>query len=173
MNKIFTLPILVLLIPLLFFSCTRKAQSVSTSDHKTSKDPAMAAPPCIIYQTTRDYSSYVPVELSEDQLRISSFPAVSDILKQGDAVYPTVLANGFLLDNRGIGPNVAFLNITYEAYKQLDETPQAEDLFKQLLDKDPLVIMYQCGNRYQYSDMVTELTKIIESGSFSNCKRLR
>ena len=133
----------------------------------------MALPPCIIYKTKADYSNQVPVILSDDKMTISSYPDISDIRKQGDKVYPVALVNGFLLDNRGIGPNVAFLDITYDEYVKYSKSPGPEDLFKQILDADPLLEMYQCGNRYQYEEMVAELNQLIEAEIFSNCKKLK
>ena len=133
----------------------------------------MGSPPCIIYKTKADYSKQVPVMLSDDKMKILSYPDVSDIRKQGNNVYPVVLSNGFLLDNRGIGPNVAFMDITYDDFLKNLKTPSAEDLFQQILDADPLLEMYQCGNRYQYEEMVAELNQLIESDFFFKCKRLK
>ena len=133
----------------------------------------MALPPCIIYKTKEDYKVNVPVSLSEDKTRITSYPDVLDIKKQAGSVYPQELSGGFLLDNRGIGPDVAFLTITYDAYAKQTKTPSAEDLFQQLLDKDPLLEMYQCGNRYQYDDIIREMNQIINSGKLSDCKKIK
>lgn len=133
----------------------------------------MALAPCIIYKTKADYKIYVPVSLSEDKARITSYPDVTDLRTQAISAYPEELSGGFLLDNRGIGPDVAFLSITYDAYVSKAKTPNADDLFKQLLDKDPLLEMYQCGNRNQYVDIIRELNAIIDSGILSDCKKIK
>ena len=78
---------------------------------------------CTIYKTKGDYSRYVPVELTDDKTRISSFPDVKDVYLDGKLAMPTALTGGYLLDNRGIGPNVAFLSITYEEYSRIEEDP--------------------------------------------------
>lgn len=125
-----------------------------------------AAPPVVIYKTAKDYSRHVPVGLSEDGQTIVSYPAVSDV-KVGDKYpYPTPLADGYLLDNRGIGRNVAFLSYTYEEYAALPSTPSRSELLEKVIDKHPLTEIHTCGNRYEYKDLVKELNERIRSGEF-------
>ncbi|MBE0647863.1 MAG: hypothetical protein IH596_08770 [Bacteroidales bacterium] len=133
----------------------------------------MALAPCIIYKTKADYKTYVPVSLSRDKTWITSYPDVADIRAQGQSAYPEELTNGFLLDNRGIGPDVAFLSVTYEAFAKQPKNPNADDLFRQLLEKDPLLEMYQCGHRNQYNDIIRELNEMIDSGKLSECKKIK
>jgi len=157
-------------------SCSRKVQPITDphgGSNRQTGGTVMATPPCIIYKTRSDYSHNVAVILSDDKSRITSYPDVSDIVKQGERVYPTALAGGFLLDNRGIGPQVAFLSITYEEFMHYPKTPFSDDLFRLLVDTDPLVEMYQCGTRYQYTDFVSELNQIITTGNFPACKKLK
>ena len=80
--------------------------------------------------------------------------------------YPTPLADGYLLDNRGIGRNVAFLSYTYEEYAALPSTPSRSELLEKVIDKHPLTEIHTCGNRYQYKDLVKELNERIRSGEF-------
>lgn len=170
------IPCTILLFLVSLASCSKKTQpsaTTSTEINKQSGGSVMALPPCIIYKTKKDYFYYVPVALSDDKNRITSYPDVTDIRKQGEAVLPRPLSGGYLLDNRGIGPDVAFLSITYDAYQALTKTPSADDLFQQLLDKDPLLEMYQCGNRHQYNDIVRELNQVIDSGKLSDCKKIK
>jgi len=175
MKKLTVFSFAMLTIGISLISCSNRTQSTSTSsDHKElAGESAMALPPCIIYRTKADYSKQVPVILSEDKTKITSYPDVSDIKKQGEKVYPEALSNGFLLDNRGIGPNVAFLDVTYDDFLNYSETPGADELFQQILDADPLLEMYQCGNRYQYEEMIAELNQLIEADKFSDCKKLK
>ena len=116
---------------------------------------------------------YVPVTLSADKSRIVSYPDSKDIYYNGKLSVPTLLAHGFLLDNRGIGAQVAFLDYTYEEYSKLSAAPHAADLMSLLKDKDPLLEMYQCGQRSQYSDIEKELNDLITSGKLGSCKKLR
>lgn len=128
--------------------------------------PVQASPPVVIYKTTRDYSRNVPIGLSEDGTRVVSYPAVSDVRVGGRYPYPTPLEEGYLLDNRGIGHNVAFLSYTYEEYAALPVTPSAAELLERVIDKHPLVEIHICGNRYQYKDLVKELNAQIRAGKF-------
>jgi hypothetical protein len=90
--------------------------------------------PALIYKTRNDYSKFVPVLMNAEKNRIISYPAPTDILSDGTFSYPTQLANGYLLDNRGIGPDVAFLNITYEAYSQLKQPLSMDKMMDSILD---------------------------------------
>lgn len=139
--------------------------SVPVSSGRVSPSP-QAAPPVVIYKTTKDYSRHVPVGLSEDGTRIVSYPAVSDVKSGNRYPYPTPLEDGYLLDNRGIGRNVAFLSYTYEEYAALPATPSGSELLEKVIDKHPLVEIHTCGNRYQYKDLVKELNEQIREGKF-------
>ena len=110
---------------------------------------------------------------SADKNKIISYPDKKDIYFKGNLAYPTPLTGGFLLDNRGIGPDVAFLNITYEAYRDLGKTPSMDELMQLILDKDPIAEMYQCGYRSHYADPEKELNELISSGNLKNCKKLK
>jgi len=159
----------------LFFSCSRSvAPSGSSSGQGTvAGRTGIPGPPCIVYKTKSDFNQYVPVILSEDKTDISSYPDIRDVFYNGRLALPTGLAEGYLLDNRGIGPDVAFLNISYDAYSKLPKTPGVDELMKSILEKDPLLEMYQCGLRSQYADPVDAMNNLIKSGKIMECKRLR
>lgn len=131
-----------------------------------------AGPPTLVYKTKANYDSLVPVLLSEDGSEIVAYPHPSDIrmpagekpgLKSGHP-YPIPLENGYLLDQRGIGPNVAFLDITYADYGALKETPTLKELMALILDKDPLTELCDCGNRHAFKDTERQLNKLIVFG---------
>jgi hypothetical protein len=170
--RILVIPGVFILSLLTLFSCTRKTvpAGTQTADQKSVK---VTGPNCIIYKTQGDYSMYVPVELTDDGTRISSYPDVADIYLDGKLSLPTGLTGGYLLDNRGIGPNVAFLSITYEEYSRMKKTPSSDELFSKLLVKDPLLEMYQCGKRNEYSDIPKDLDELISSGKLKGCKKLK
>jgi hypothetical protein len=158
---------------LLFMSCSHHVSSHGSAAVSKKGTVAVNSPPCIIYRTRSDYSMYVPVTLSADKSKIVSYPDIKDIYYNGKLSLPTFLANGFLLDNRGIGLQVAFLEYTYEEYSKLSSTPPATDLMSLLMDKDPLIEMYQCGRRSQYTDIEHELNVLITSGKLNTCKKLK
>lgn len=164
----------VLLSPsIIMVSCS---QSVTHSTSGNDKKPAAkvtALAPCIFYKTKADYRMNVPVILSEDKTRIVSYPDVLDIRKQGELVYPVELVNGFLLDNRGIGPAVAFLSFTYDDYSKLKSTPSMVELMNHIIDKDPVTEMYRCGTRNNAVDKVSELNHALETGKMTGFIRIK
>jgi arginine repressor len=105
-----------------------------------------ALPSVIIYKTKADYSKNVPVGLNEERTAIVSYPGKTDIKGQE----PTPLKYGFLLDRRGVNTNVAFLKYTYEEYLNLETIPPIAELFKAVLDADPLTEMYNCGKKSDF-----------------------
>ena len=163
--------ILMLICGFFFTTCTKKAAPVAKTEMKMANSASLQ--PCIVYKTRSDYNKLVPVALSPDKTTIVSYPDIKDIYYKGKLAYPTQLAGGYLLDNRGIGPDVAFLNYAYEDYSRLFKTPGAAELWKRMLDKDPLLEMYQCGNRSQYKDLEKELNELIVSGKIREFKRLK
>lgn len=127
-------------------------------------------PQTIIYKTKKDYSNLVPVTMDRNKTKIISYPAPSDVYYKGNLAKPTALSNGYLLDNRGINENVAFLNYTYEEYAQLTESPQLADMMAKIADKYPLAELIDCGIRTQYRDEISELNALIDA-DFPGCKR--
>jgi hypothetical protein len=164
--------IIVFLIAILILagSCTSNKIISSQSEPKTID--YSPGPPALVYKTKSDYSQLVPVILSPDKSAIVSFPSPKDLVYKGKPAYPTELKKGYLLDNRGITKDVAFLSITYDEYANLSKTPSAKDLFEQILDDAPLLKLYNCGNRRQYNDIVAELNSIIRNGELENCNCL-
>jgi hypothetical protein len=140
---------------------------------KGKNGQGVASPACIIYKTRSDYAQQVPVILNAGKTAITSYPDIKDIYYQGKLAYPTRLDDGFLLDNRGIGPNVAFLDYTYEEYSKLVQTPTIDQLFSHILEKDPLTEMYKCGKRIDYHDIENDLNKLITSGKLNSCEKIK
>ena len=126
-------------------------------------------PPLIIYKTRKDYFNKVPVDLSADKKSVVSYPSPTDIYYKGELATPTRLADGWLLDNRGIGINSAFLKLTYSKYAMLAETPSPEFLFNQILDNDPISEMYSC----KCSRDTAELNLLIKNNFTEKCFKLK
>ena len=129
--------------------------------------------PTIVYKTTKDYSKNVPVTLSDDKTKIVSYPAPSDIYYKGNLSYPTVLSNGYLLDNRGISVNTAFTKYTYDEYSKLIESPNLITLYNSIIEKEPFIEIYNCGNRYRFKDETQELNTIILQKKLNNFKKIK
>ncbi|MDR0989089.1 MAG: hypothetical protein LBM06_06485 [Prevotellaceae bacterium] len=128
---------------------------------------SVTSPIVYVYKTRGDYAHLVPVLMDATRTRIVSYPAPVD-LRSGDGLrLPTPLADGYLLDNKGITPHVAFLSYTYEEYSGLSVAPAMSELMAHLLDVHPLVEIHACGRRADYrdQDIVAELNKRITQGN--------
>jgi hypothetical protein len=165
---------------ILFFMVLGLSASVSSccSAKKSGKaDDSLkievSSPEVIIYKTNKDYSTLVPVLLSKDKTTIESYPDVKDVFYKGKLAYPTLLHNDYLLDNRGINENAAFLRITYEEYSKLDKTPSAEELRNMILDDNPILEMYRCGTKTSYKEIEKELNAKIDAGDFSGFVKMK
>jgi hypothetical protein len=167
----------VLIIALLLGCNTSKkhvngAPVLRNENSKISVVDYSAGPSTIIYKTKKDYYDKIPVTLNEGKTKIVSYPAPTDIYYNGQLAYPTKLNNGYLLDNRGISKNVAFLNITYEEFSKVNEVPPLSEMMNMIIDKEPFTEMYNCGNRYQYKDVVNDLNKAIDNNQLYKFKRI-
>lgn len=130
-----------------------------------------ALPHIIIYKTKKDYSKQVPVLMNKDKNDIVSYPAPSDLKNGGEYALPTLLSKGYLLDNRGIGPNVAFLDLTYEQYSLLKEAPDKKYLMSKIIDRNPLTEMWNCGTRTETKPDLQKLNELIIN-NFPDCKKI-
>ncbi len=157
--------IFILTIGFLFACNTQK--SLETSNSK------MPSPPVYIYKTVNDYLVNVPVILSEDKKQIVSYPAPGDLMIGSKLSVPTKLANGYLLDNRGINKNVAFLNYSYSEYYNLKKSPSIEELKSKIKDSNPLSEMYYCGKKSDFKNIEKELNKIIREEGLKKFKKIK
>jgi len=158
-------------------SCSSSKKTDKTSKEKkempATGSVAVTGPPVIIYKTKADYYDKVPVTLSDDKTKVISYPDARDLFKGDKLALPTKLHKGYLLDNRGIDKNVAFLNISYEKFTKMQRVFTAGQLYDMILDKDPLTEMYNCGKKSKFKDEVAELNDMIDKGSFEGCKKLK
>ena len=123
----------------------------------------------IIYKTTRDFTRFVPVIMNKERTEIVSYPAPSDLISNGELTLPTPLADGYLLDNRGISPDVAFTSYTYDEYVSLKEPPSTQKLLSQIIEKYPLVDIRFCGARLDYKS-IEQLNNLIKE-NFPGCEK--
>lgn len=177
MHKPFSYFITMIFITSVMLSCNSSKKNMDQTN-ATKEDPAspsnsQAGPPAIIYKTKSDYYDKVPVTLSEDKSKVVSYPGSRDVYYKGNLAYPTKLNDGFLLDNRGIDENVAFLDITYEVFSKSMRVYSAEELHKMILDDDPITEMYDCGSKYKFKDLEAELNSAIDNGKLSTFKKLK
>ncbi len=88
------------------------------------------------FQTVKDYSNYVPVELSADGSRITSHP--SSINER----WPVKLDSGYYL-NGSMGVNSGYLSVTIEEYNSYEILSGIDSLYKLVIDKDPYLEYYE------------------------------
>ncbi len=146
---------------LILISCS---STKNESMNKNESSVGIASPPAIVYKTKANYFDKVPVLLSADKTKVISFPAPSDVRRNNKYVYPTKLNSGYLLDNRGIGINTAFLKLSYEDYYTMDNIPNADRLINYILDADPFTEFYEVGKRGDFTNPEKEINEMIDSG---------
>lgn len=130
-------------------------------------------PAAIVYKTKADYSKLVPVTLSDDKTEIISYPHPKDIQVGDSFQYPTQLANGYWLDNRGVSKNTVFIKLNYEAYSKLTEAPSLGELYALIIDKDPFIEICNCGNKNAFSNVSEQLNGLIKAKRLKKvCKKL-
>lgn len=159
-----------------FFSCSTLPKSNTISNNEKPKEVKIEfskGEPTIVYKTKEAYYDKVPILLSDDKRRIISYPHPKDIFYKGELAIPTKLNKGYLLDNRGIGKNTAFLNISYKDYAQLDAAPKLADMEKMIINKDPIIELCDCGNRNQFKNEAQELNQLIDSNQLNKCNRIK
>jgi len=127
----------------------------------------------IVYKTKKDFSNNVPVKMNEEKTKIVAYPSPKDLFYKDKLAYPVPLKNGYLLDNRGVGKNSVFIEMSYEAYSKLDQAPLLNDMMKMIVDKDPFLEIYSLGARARFKDEVKEINEIIERGALKKSRRIK
>lgn len=162
----------------LLTACSSRKGTVVSDTNETEdttfvwqyKEPqkAMALPSVIVYKTRKNYNNLVPVTLDPTASRIVSMPDPSDVHRGDGYATPTELENGYLLDNRGISKHSAFLSYTYEEYAALDSLPSLDELMSRIVDKHPIIEMWDCGKPARFNDKIEGVNELITSG-FPGC----
>ncbi len=152
---------------LVFILCISLPTSIFAQNNHS-----FAGPPVIIYKTKKNYDKNVAIVLSEDKSTIVSYPDPKDVIKDDSYCYPTRLTKKYLLDNRGINENVAFLSITYEEYAKLKKVPSTQELEAMIINKNPLKKMYRCGTHFEYNNLIEELNHKIKKRC-RDCQRIK
>lgn len=171
--------ICVLLTLLLCDGCaTRKAEVTTTlpSEGNTwainRNEPKAFVPSVIIYKTRGDYNNLVPVTMDITHSHIVSYPDPADLRRYDGALrLPTPLNNGYLLDNKGINAQTAFIDYTYEEYVALDTIPSLDQFMQHIVDKHPFVEMWDCGKTTKYRDLIVDINHLIDS-NLPGCRNI-
>lgn len=152
---------------------TTEEMQINDNEYQPLTAGISALPPLIIYRTKGDYQFMVPVMLNDEKTEVVSFPAPTDMFYQGELAIPVNLEQGYLLDIRGVGPNTAFLRMTYKTYSELDSAPSAADLYNLIFDKDPFLEMYICGNRGDKKQDIEKANLTIREGKLTECESIK
>ena len=86
-----------------------------------------------VHKPKQDYSSYVPVALSQDKTKITSAP--------GRGGPPVRLVQGYFLGST-MGVNTAYLSLTREEYNSHDPLLGIDSLYKYIMEPDPFLEYY-------------------------------
>ena len=156
-------PALLALILLVGCASTKNGGNTDMKNDAEFTPQFIPGPPVVVYKTTKNYNNNVPVLLTDDKSAVASYPHPKDVMTGGGYALPAVLHDGYLLDNRGIGKNVAFLKWTYEEYAKLQSVPSLQELYGSIIDKDPLVELCDCGNKQAFRDVTEQLNRLIDS----------
>jgi hypothetical protein len=150
-------------------SCNMQKPGIKFSNNNQSM---VSSPPVVVYKTRENYFDKVPVTLSADGKTIVAYPAQNDLMREGKFSYPTQLNDGYLLDNRGITPNTAFLRFSYEDYYNMDNVPNAQRLMNYILDAKPFTEFYEVGSKGDYDDAANEINQMISEKKFRKLENL-
>lgn len=126
-------------------------------------------PRAVVYKTNGDYNFNVPIQVTPDGTTVISFPAPSDL--STDAM-PLPLANGFLLDRRGVSSDTRFTSYTYSQYAAMQQPPTTDELLKAIIPNATITELVQLP--MSASEAVadtTEVNKLIRTG-FPGCNIL-
>lgn len=137
-------------------------------DSETTNNEVAMCRPIVVYKTKNNYNNLVPISLSDDKSQIISYPHPKDLKVDGVLQIPTELHNGYLLDNRGIGQNVAFIKLTYSEYANLNEAPLPEDLFNLIIDYNPLIFLCNCKIKNSNLNLENQLNEMIDKDLLQN-----
>ena len=162
--------LIISLIALFISGCSinRLKEKKNPIDAEIANNEVAMIPPIVVYKTKNNYNNLVPISLSEDKKQIISYPHPKDLKVDGVLQTPTELHNGYLLDNRGIGQNVAFIKLTYSEYANLNEAPLPEDLFNLIIDYNPLIFLCNCKMKNFNLNLENQLNEMIDKDLVQN-----
>ncbi|MCM1310944.1 MAG: hypothetical protein NC301_07970 [Bacteroides sp.] len=103
---------------------TAEVKPMPIQAHTVMASPVQALPKAVVYKMLGDATAQnVPVQVSPSG-QIISFPAPGDVRGQE----PLPMADGYLLDRRGIGPDSRFTKWTYEEYAAMKQAPTLSEI---------------------------------------------
>lgn len=111
-------------------------------------------PKATAFKMSGAYADKVAVTLGSDG-RLLYFPAPSDITSRS---VPTYLANGWWLNNQGLGANSVFTSWTFDEYAKLPFTPSAEEIKAHIIPGATVTDFFKTS--VPLTDAASQLAKI-------------
>lgn len=161
----------ILILTATAFACTmcKVPQNTATPDRTVSM-----VQPLVVYKTTADYHHNTPITLNQEGTAIVGYPAPRDVMMGTELRTPIELADGYLLDRRGIGPTTAFLSLTYQEYAKLPTAPPAEELSRLIIGRNAIKEMWRCERKSSDSLNVQYANELINKGLLpKKCHKLK
>ena len=151
----------MIILSVIFVSCKSSVEMPTKTNEISFGSSAVSSLSILVYKTKKNYNNLVPLLLNDDKTQIVSYPDPKDVKVGSAFLLPTSLQNGYLLDNKGIGKNVAFLKYTYEEYYNLKTLPTLKELYNNIIDKNPLIELCDCGDKSRHEDLEKQLNEYI------------
>lgn len=108
--------------------------------------------------------------MDEAHIRITSYPAPSDLRTADGYATPVPLRGGYLLDRRGVTQATAFLDYTYAEYAALEVSPSADELLAHIIDKHPIAELYRLPITLHKALADTARCNAMISSGFAGCQ---
>ena len=167
--------ILMLILSISGCKTQQKSSENTNTDHSATQiapKPFVTALPHIVF-TKPQKQSKCACNSIEDKMQIVSYPHPSDLYYNGKFALPEVLHNGYLLDNRGITKCSVF-EIYLQEYSKFTDVPTLDELFKNIIDKEPLIELWDCGKQANFTDLQKQLNEMIDKNQLiEKCKRVK
>ncbi|MCC8039402.1 MAG: hypothetical protein LIP02_14930 [Bacteroidales bacterium] len=103
-------------------------EPVKAPERIVGGDPSYI-PRALIYRTNGDYADNVPITVNAAGDQVVSYPAPTDLRN----ATPVPLADGWLLDRRGVNLNTRFTTYTYKEYSEMQAAPSIERLLHSVI----------------------------------------
>lgn len=165
---------------IILFSCTaKKDNSKKTSsneiektklENNNSENLSEIEVPMVIYRVNGNYNNHIPVGFDEEKNKITSYPAPSDVVVDGNYKKPIELGNNWFLDQIGVSFNSKFLAVPYEEYAEFEEVNLEEMKARMILNSE-FYDFYECASNLDVEEIKKAFSNEIDWKYLNeNCK---
>lgn len=122
----------------------------------------------VVYKSKKDFSTFVPIHLTEDKKNIIGYPAKEDLKLLGNS-NSLAVENGYYIDLVGMNSNTVFTSYTIEAYQKIN-SPTLEEFKNHIIELNPFEEMYICNSRFNN----VEIEQFIKNETLNtNCTKIK